>query len=196
MVRVGIVHTSPAMLRGLQQILCEIPGVHVPLVADSLPRDFAGLDLLIVDSAALVAEALLSLAAGPPASRTLVMCPPGSGVPPELPGAGRLSTLASPDAITAAVLGLAADGLGPAVPATSDVPAAGCGVRSVAALSGREHQVAACIAGGLTQEQVARRLGISRHTVDTYIRRSRKKLGPGNKADLTRLVLLGGLTPP
>lgn len=57
------------------------------------------------------------------------------------------------------------------------------------ALSSRENQVLACIAAGLTHDQVARMLGISRHTVDTYVKRARKKLGLGNKADLTRAAM-------
>jgi RNA polymerase sigma factor (sigma-70 family) len=63
----------------------------------------------------------------------------------------------------------------------------------MAGLSERERQVLGHIARGLTQGQVARRLGISEHTVDTYVKRIRAKLGAGNKAELTRLALLGGL---
>jgi DNA-binding NarL/FixJ family response regulator len=57
-------------------------------------------------------------------------------------------------------------------------------------LSPRELQVLTCIAQGRTHYQVARILGISPHTVDTYVKRARSKLGLGNKADLTRLVML------
>ncbi|WP_433654889.1 LuxR C-terminal-related transcriptional regulator [Nocardia sp. CA-128927] len=60
-------------------------------------------------------------------------------------------------------------------------------------LSGREEQVLRQIAHGLTHGQVAARLGISPHTVDTYVRRIRSKLGVGNKAELTRAALLGQL---
>ncbi|MFI5776796.1 response regulator transcription factor [Nocardia sp. NPDC051570] len=60
-------------------------------------------------------------------------------------------------------------------------------------LSGREVQVLRQIAQGLTHGQVAARLGISPHTVDTYVRRIRSKLGVGNKAELTRAALLGQL---
>jgi DNA-binding NarL/FixJ family response regulator len=58
-------------------------------------------------------------------------------------------------------------------------------------LSSREVQVLGMISHGLTHGQAARRLGISRHTVDTYVRRIREKLGAGNKAELTRLAVLG-----
>ncbi|GAA2682469.1 MULTISPECIES: response regulator transcription factor [Actinosynnema] len=56
-------------------------------------------------------------------------------------------------------------------------------------LSPRERQVLRQIARGLTHSQVANRLGISRHTVDTYVKRIRVKLRLGNKAELTRAAL-------
>lgn len=59
-------------------------------------------------------------------------------------------------------------------------------------LSPREQEVLAFISGGLTHEQIARRLAISPHTVDTYVKRVRGKLGVGNKAELTRAALAHG----
>jgi DNA-binding NarL/FixJ family response regulator len=58
-------------------------------------------------------------------------------------------------------------------------------------LSEREDQVLRQISQGLTHGQIATRLGISPHTVDTYVKRIRAKLGLGNKAELTRAALLG-----
>jgi DNA-binding NarL/FixJ family response regulator len=60
-------------------------------------------------------------------------------------------------------------------------------------LSEREGQVLSQISHGLTHGQIATRLGISPHTVDTYVKRIRAKLGLGNKAELTRAALLGRL---
>jgi DNA-binding NarL/FixJ family response regulator len=60
-------------------------------------------------------------------------------------------------------------------------------------LSEREQQVLRQISRGLTHGQIATRLGISPHTVDTYVKRIRAKLGVGNKAELTRAALLGRL---
>ena len=61
-------------------------------------------------------------------------------------------------------------------------------------LSEREEQVLSQISRGLTHGQIATRLGISSHTVDTYVKRIRAKLGVGNKAELTRVALLSRLT--
>ncbi|MFJ2865135.1 DNA-binding response regulator [Kitasatospora sp. NPDC087314] len=60
-------------------------------------------------------------------------------------------------------------------------------------LSAREEQVLSQISQGLTHGQIATRLGISPHTVDTYVKRIRAKLGVGNKAELTRVALLNRL---
>jgi DNA-binding NarL/FixJ family response regulator len=70
------------------------------------------------------------------------------------------------------------------------VPANG-GSTTGHALSEREQQVLRQISRGLTHGQIATRLGISQHTVDTYVKRIRAKLGAGNKAQLTRAALLG-----
>ncbi|MET9380891.1 LuxR C-terminal-related transcriptional regulator [Streptomyces sp. NPDC002928] len=56
-------------------------------------------------------------------------------------------------------------------------------------LSARERQVLRLIADGYTHDQTARRLGLSRHTVNTYVKRAKGKLGLGNKAELARAVL-------
>ncbi|AVT33718.1 DNA-binding response regulator [Plantactinospora sp. BC1] len=72
----------------------------------------------------------------------------------------------------------------------TSVAVAGRGVLSV-----REYEVLRRIAEGRTQRQIARAFGISHHTVDSYVRRIRAKLGLGNKAELTRAAVLGHLTP-
>lgn len=59
-------------------------------------------------------------------------------------------------------------------------------------LSQREHEVLTYIAEGRTHGQIGRALGISPHTVDTYVKRIRKKLRLGNKAELTRAAMLCG----
>lgn len=57
------------------------------------------------------------------------------------------------------------------------------------ALSQREQQVITHIADGLTHDQIARLLGITRNTVDTYVKRIKSKIGLGNKAELTQFAL-------
>jgi DNA-binding CsgD family transcriptional regulator len=57
------------------------------------------------------------------------------------------------------------------------------------ALAPRERQALSLIAQGFTQAQAALRMGVSPATIDTYIKRIRRKLGPGNKAELTRRAI-------
>jgi DNA-binding NarL/FixJ family response regulator len=56
-------------------------------------------------------------------------------------------------------------------------------------LSAREEETLSYIAQGFTHAQVARRMGVSKATVDTYVERIRAKLQVGNKAQLTRAAL-------
>jgi two-component system nitrate/nitrite response regulator NarL len=57
------------------------------------------------------------------------------------------------------------------------------------ALSEREQLALAFIAGGFTHQQTARRMGVSKATVDTYVGRIRTKLRVGNKAELALAAL-------
>jgi DNA-binding NarL/FixJ family response regulator len=101
-----------------------------------------------------------------------------------------LSKQQQPDVIVAAIRACARPADETAPPAAPDTAAVRTGDRA-SQLSEREEQVLRQIAWGLTHDQVARRLGISRHTVDTYVKRIRAKLGVGNKAELTRVAMLG-----
>jgi DNA-binding NarL/FixJ family response regulator len=56
-------------------------------------------------------------------------------------------------------------------------------------LAPRERQALSLIAQGFTQAQAAARMQVSPATIDTYIKRIRRKLGPGNKAELTRRAI-------
>ncbi|MFJ9721545.1 response regulator transcription factor [Streptomyces sp. NPDC101209] len=56
-------------------------------------------------------------------------------------------------------------------------------------LSDRERQVLSYLAEGYTYLAIARRLNLSPHTVDTYLRRIRGKTGITNRAHLMILAL-------
>jgi DNA-binding NarL/FixJ family response regulator len=71
------------------------------------------------------------------------------------------------------------------------IPAQQSSATESSTLSPRELQVIRQIARGRTHAQIARSLGISPHTVDTYVKRIRQKLVLGNKAELTRAAVLG-----
>ncbi|MFI9275779.1 helix-turn-helix transcriptional regulator [Kitasatospora sp. NPDC052896] len=56
-------------------------------------------------------------------------------------------------------------------------------------LSDRERQVLGLLAEGYTYQSIARRMQISPHTVDTYLRRIRGKTGVRSRAHLLRLAI-------
>ncbi|HEX3621901.1 MAG TPA: LuxR C-terminal-related transcriptional regulator [Acidimicrobiales bacterium] len=58
-----------------------------------------------------------------------------------------------------------------------------------ASLTDVEQRVAELVAEGLTNVQVARRVFLSRHTVDSHLRQIFRKLDVGSRVELTRLVI-------
>jgi DNA-binding NarL/FixJ family response regulator len=56
-------------------------------------------------------------------------------------------------------------------------------------LAPREVETLRWIARGLTQSQIATRMGLSQATINTYAKRIRAKLNATNKAELTRLAI-------
>lgn len=98
----------------------------------------------------------------------------------------------STERIVAAVRSLVSGGSPPPL-RTAEAPrrAGRQTAKGLDSLSDREVQVLNQVAHGYTHGQIATRLGISAHTVDTYVKRIRAKLGVGNKAELTRVALLG-----
>ncbi|MER5860988.1 response regulator transcription factor [Streptomyces sp. NPDC059688] len=60
-------------------------------------------------------------------------------------------------------------------------------------LAPRERETLRHIAAGRTYLQTARHMGLSKHTVDAYLRRIRAKLDITNTAELTRVAIALGL---
>ncbi|MFF6806020.1 LuxR C-terminal-related transcriptional regulator [Streptomyces sp. NPDC012616] len=192
MTKVSIVGDTPIFRYGLSRIL-EDHGFMVSCVgargigtASDVP------DVALVDWELLCTRPSAEVL-GNAAGRTalLVMCNPWA-VPSKADAnpliRGTISREATPDQLVLAVRTLAAG--------ESFFPGAGLRTfreREPAGeeqISPREREVLFGIARGSTHAQIARYLGISPHTVDTYVRRIRTKLGVGNKAELTRVALL------
>jgi len=182
-IRIGIFDSSPIVLYGLKQLLIsEGMGVVGTAVTPHEPATWPA-DVLLVDPDALPApkayhylanwvkhSAVLVLAATPHTERHARYLEVG---------AQRVISKCEPPAIIVNAVRAAytadTDGQTPAADRM--------------ALSEREEQVLWHISLGLTHGQIARRLGISQHTVDTYVKRIRAKLQLGNKAELTRAAM-------
>jgi DNA-binding NarL/FixJ family response regulator len=80
--------------------------------------------------------------------------------------------------------------LGAARPAPSDAG------RRVAALTPRERDVLALIGAGLSNRQIARRLGLTEGTVKTYVSAVLARLGVRNRAAAAVTAHEAGLVPP
>lgn len=66
----------------------------------------------------------------------------------------------------------------------------------VALLTPREREVLAQVAGGASNKEAGRRLGISPRTVEVHRARIMEKIGARNAADLVRIVLSSGHSRP
>ncbi|GGZ16205.1 hypothetical protein GCM10010387_05890 [Streptomyces inusitatus] len=163
--RTAICHRRPLVLLGLKHLLTAESSCEVVFTStDGLPAEQGEIDLLIAE------DELLARTAGPAARSA------GHDAPDVIP----LSADTRPDDVLSRVTALRA--LPPsAAPLT--------GHNWVTPLSPREQEVLQFIASGMTHDQVACRVGISRHTVDTYVKRVRSKFGVANKAELTRVAL-------
>lgn len=192
MLRVGIVSGCPVYLIGLTHALQD-SGITVreqPTSPD-LPR-FMVVDVVLVDAELFAPRGdLAPIAAAAAHAPVLVVNGETPAAVPDYRRAGARGVVGrgeSAESIVTALRAVAAGGEpGPAAVRDAE-PAASAPEQ--AGLSDREHQVLHHIARGFTHGQIATRLGISPHTVDTYVKRVRAKLGVGNKAELTKVALL------
>ncbi|MGI5429084.1 response regulator transcription factor [Streptomyces sp. CA-179760] len=175
MYQIGLLYDRQFTAWAVRTALKAVPELQVHSVpedgGESAPRH---LDVLVTD------HPPRDPAIGARATRILLMSP--NDPPPDLDMAasgfaGHLSERCTAAELAAAIRDAAARD----TPGTPD----GGGF----ALSARERQVLRLIADGYTHDQTARRLGLSPHTVHTYVKRAKGKLGLGNKAELTRAVL-------
>lgn len=191
MIRVEVLDSSPVYLYGLAHMLPR-DGIEIVGMRSAPPEDLAfAADVYLMDSCAL--DQLGGRAQGYVAKAAqqcpvLILTPAPDAIVQaylEVGAAGSVSKQEDVNTLVRAIRGAAQPEAALTAP---------CGENSQgpeASLSGREEQVLQYIACGYTHGQVARRLGISPHTVDTYVKRIRAKLAVGNKAELTRAAVLG-----
>ena len=196
MIRVDVLIISPIFLIGLVQTLTNT-GIKVVATRTSLDEEPSWLaDVVLIDADALSPPGdLTHITQTARCTPVLVLSnrrAPHSSAYLRAGAAGVISKCETCERVVQAVEAVAAgaqvypDGDSDQPPAVERI-VAGCH------LSEREEQVLSQISRGLTHGQIATRLGISPHTVDTYVKRIRAKIGAGNKAKLTRAALLGRL---
>jgi two-component system, NarL family, nitrate/nitrite response regulator NarL len=199
MIRVAVVDDHPIARRGIEQMLAGADDVEVVesvATASELSADAA--DVVIMD---LYHDGdvpcLAAVGATAAVARVLVIS--ASGQASDVVGAiragasGYVTKHAEAQMFVAAVRTVAAGGFAMSSQ-LADILQAGLSVQAPAAVAGpllsaREEETLGLIAKGLTHAQVAKRMGVSKATVDTYVERIRAKLQVGNKAELTRAAL-------
>jgi DNA-binding NarL/FixJ family response regulator len=195
-IRIDVLASSPIFLVGLVHTLTDA-GIKVVATRTS-PQDepswFADVVLIDVDTLSPPAD-LAPIAQA--ASRTAVLvlhdAAPSAAETYLRAGASGVVSKRDSGEYLVQVVRAVTSGARVRPSAWNDPPAAEHTELSRHHLSEREDQVLRQISQGLTHGQIATRLGISPHTVDTYVKRIRAKLGVGNKAELTRAALLGKL---
>lgn len=196
MIRTDILANSPIFLVGLVQTLKDV-GIKVVATRTSPKQEPSWLaDAILIDIEALEPSEVLGYiteAAKCTAVLVLNNDVDSAGASYLRAGAsGVVSKNESADRVVKAIRAVTS-GAPLAWDPRHEAPAAEPAEGPTYRLSGREEQVLHQISQGLTHGQIATRLGISPHTVDTYVKRIRTKLGVGNKAELTRAALLGRL---
>jgi DNA-binding CsgD family transcriptional regulator len=182
MISVGIISPDSLTLLGLCHLFNEQQDMQIMHASDSLlPLADTLLDFLVIDLDPL-AELPPTLADGE--GRRFSGTPrligiAGAGVRPEALAAAELSAVCRREDARR----LLVDVVRRLYIQTDDAERARV-VAAEVSLSRREEEVLRYLASGCTHDQVARRIGVSRHTVDTYVKRLRTKLRAGNKAQL------------
>ncbi len=125
-----------------------------------------------------------SLAAGLPRGRLVV-----------LEGAQPVLFTEEPGEVMSLLAGFFCDGIEPAEvpPASAAGAARGRSTLPSDGLSPRELEVLRLVAAGESNSQIARRLGLSTHTVERHIANLYRKIGARGRADATAYALRNGL---
>jgi DNA-binding NarL/FixJ family response regulator len=197
-IRIDILVSSPIFLTGLIGTLTKA-GIRIVAVRNSPneePSWLADAALIDVDSLTPCGD-LTHIVEAARSTAVLVLendAQPDTGGYLRAGATGVITKRATPEGIVEAIRAVTR---GVTVIPTASVealaderaPAADPPDAASSRLSAREEQVLRQISRGLTHGQIATRLGISPHTVDTYVKRIRAKLGVGNKAELTRAAI-------
>ncbi|MET7312321.1 LuxR C-terminal-related transcriptional regulator [Streptomyces sp. NPDC005571] len=192
MIRIDVLSNSPIYLAGLAEALRN-SGIQVVAARSSLDEEpFWLADALVVDAETLSEDGAQHISKMAANATVLVVNHRRTGESDAYLTAGAVGVVARKEPvehIASTIRTILSDF--DAQPDQTEVdPINKRSKISSCKLSGREEQVLRNISLGLTHAQIATRLGISAHTVDTYVKRIRTKLGAGNKAELTRAAML------
>ena len=168
---------TPRAARAMMQVASAVDVTELlpDVAAPTLVVHRAGMPQIPVDVPRSLAQDL-------PRGRLVVL----DGAQPTLFGEGT-------DAAVSMVLDFLCDGVEPApLPQTASTAAAPDAART-GGLSPRELEVLGLLAAGETNRQIARRLGLSTHTVERHVANLYRKIGARGRADATAYALRNGM---
>lgn len=199
MIRIDILSNSPVYLVGLAHTL-KAAGIQVVSTRNSVDEEpFWLADGLVVDADALTEDGPRRISDMAQTASVIVVNARAPEIAGEFLAAGAIGVVARrepAETVASAVRAMAGGPPPRARGGTTPAPPDKRTTLMEVVLSEREEQVLRYISHGLTHGQIATRLGISAHTVDTYVKRIRTKLGAGNKAELTRVAMLRAAQAP
>jgi DNA-binding CsgD family transcriptional regulator/pimeloyl-ACP methyl ester carboxylesterase len=169
---------TPQVARAIMQVASavDVTGQLPDVIAPTLVVHRRGMSQIPVDVPR-------SLALGLPRGRLVLL----EGAQPTLFGEG-------PDAVMSMLLDFLCDGIEPAEPAAAaDGVAFGPPAASPDGLSRRELEVLQLLAAGESNQQIARRLGLSTHTVERHVANLYRKIGARGRADATAYAFRNGM---
>ncbi|MFF4626387.1 LuxR C-terminal-related transcriptional regulator [Streptomyces griseorubiginosus] len=192
--RIAVIGDCPVFQEGVSQLIGTVPDLHLVAIApsvDVLDGGSRGVDVVLVDLqqsapslAAVVAElrgrghAVLVVSSSPQVDAVQVIQAGASGYLSRQVGAEELLT-----AIRAVGAG---DGYVSAP--------AGHLLGQSPRFTKREQEILRLVAHGATDHEIADRLSISKHTVQSHLDRIGEKTGSRRRSRLTRLAVEHGLT--
>lgn len=195
MIDVAIMDAGPIFSIGAARLISSTSDMRlVPRSAGGGAGPAVPADVYLLDPHAvtrMTPQALVAALAAVAPVLLVMWSPTSSGMADSLIEAGAHGVIdhqASPEALLDALRTAVVEAKSP-----RSAPVRGrCGpaTEESASLSQREEQVLHLISRGMTHHQTATSLGISPHTVDTYVKRIRAKLRLGNKAELARVAIL------
>lgn len=195
MIRVLVVDDHHVTRYGVEHLLAGSGDVEVvgsaASLEEALPVLDRGVDVVVLDLYLGVPEPALDVVARLSSTHRVLVMSASRSRPDVLAalrcGADGYLTKDTDDAEFLAAVRVVADGGFSLSSSVADVLEAHLEAQPATApeLSAREAEALGWIARGFTHAQTAQRMGISSSTVDSYVERIRRKLGLGNKAELT-----------
>ncbi|MFF4727061.1 LuxR C-terminal-related transcriptional regulator [Streptomyces mirabilis] len=192
--RVVVVGDCPVFREGVTQLIGTDPDLHLVAVASSvevLDSGLRGVDVVLMDlqqSARGLAAAVARLRDHGHAVIVVSSSPQIDAVQVIQAGAsGYLSRQAEGEELLTAIRAVGA-GHGYVSAPVSHL------LRRSPRFTEREEEILGLVAHGATDHEIARRLSISKHTVQSHLDRIGEKAGARRRPDLTRLAIEHGLT--